>query len=207
MRLPSTGAPPPVAARTRSEGFLSIVSSTGWPSLRERLMPRRISLVAACCASASRSSASVPRGRLVSSLAVRERRLGLDDRLGGVIVAGLQIDASIRLTILIQKGLQRGKERLPLLGLRRVATRLEDRELGVRDQLVDLLRLVDRADPVVASHHDERRTADPRELGPAVVRSILVLDDELPDGKAVARVGARRVGGRGQRLVVEVEGP
>src|SRR5262245_13611503 len=139
-------------------------------------MTRRISLVAACCASASRSSAMASGCSLVFPLAVRERGLELRDRLGGVIVAGLQVDASTWLIILAQKRLQLGEERLSLLGLRRVAARLEDRELRVRDQLVDLLRLVDRADPVVAPHHDKGWTRDPPELGPAVVRRVLVLD-------------------------------
>ena len=55
--------------------------------------------------------------------------------------------------------------------------------------------------------HDEGRAGDPRELRAAVVRRVLVRDDELPDRHPVARVGARRVRRLGQRLVVEVERP
>src|SRR5262249_27547861 len=66
-------------------------------------------------------------------------------------------------------------EGVALLDLWRVAALLEDGQLRVRNQRVDLLGLLDRADPVVSPDRDERRTADAGELGPAVVTGVLVV--------------------------------
>ena len=69
---------PAEARRTAAPAFSTIVSKTGWTSVGERLMTRRISAVAVCC-----SSASV-RSRLLSSQLVEQPRvLDRDHRLVG----------------------------------------------------------------------------------------------------------------------------
>src|SRR5438309_10865901 len=104
-----------------------------------------------------------------------------------------------------EEGAEALREGLALLDLRRVPALLEYFECRVRHALVDLLRLVDRADPVVAPDRDPRGARDARQLGATVVRRVLVAHDEVAHGDAVACRRAREVRRRREALVEEVE--
>src|SRR5262245_19549157 len=70
---------------------------------------------------------------------------------------------------------------------------------------VDLLGLIDGTDVVVPPDGDERRALDPAELGTAVVGRVLLLNDEVAHGDAMARVRSRHEARSRQALVEEIE--
>src|SRR5262245_2667061 len=82
---------------------------------------------------------------------------------------------------------------------------LEDRELRTGHERVDLLGLIDGTDEIVPPDGDERRALDPRQLGAAVVRGVLLPDDEVAHRDAMPRIRSRHEARSGQSLVEEVE--
>src|SRR5262249_23783761 len=105
----------------------------------------------------------------------------------------------------VEEGREALDESRALLDERRLATPLEDGELRSRHERVDLLGLIDRADPVVPPDGDESRASDSRQLGAAVIRRVLVADDEVAHGNPIPRVCPRQKACGGQPLVEEVE--